>query len=95
VYSYISCAGKFQMQVLPQCGHAVHEDVPDKVAEVLATFMIRHKFAEPESNFERFVLSSHLLCAYSYLSTHFVCEQVCNTNLYKHLTQLQCILSTY
>lgn len=45
--------GKFQMQVLPQCGHAVHEDVPDKVAEVLATFMIRHKFAEPESNFER------------------------------------------
>jgi protein phosphatase methylesterase 1 len=45
------------MQVLPQCGHAVHEDVPDKVAEVLATFMIRHKFAEPESNFERFVCS--------------------------------------
>ncbi|KAK6641716.1 hypothetical protein RUM44_013431 [Polyplax serrata] len=31
--------GKFQMQVLPQCGHAVHEDVPDKVAEVLASFM--------------------------------------------------------
>ena len=26
--------GKFQMQVLPECGHAVHEDVPDKVAEV-------------------------------------------------------------
>ena len=24
--------GKFQMQVLPQCGHAVHEDVPDKVS---------------------------------------------------------------
>ncbi|PNF21074.1 Protein phosphatase methylesterase 1 [Cryptotermes secundus] len=45
--------GKFQMQVLPQCGHAVHEDVPDKVAEVLATFMVRHKFAEPESSFER------------------------------------------
>uniref|UniRef100_A0A2K5ZKB2 Protein phosphatase methylesterase 1 n=1 Tax=Mandrillus leucophaeus TaxID=9568 RepID=A0A2K5ZKB2_MANLE len=22
--------GKFQMQVLPQCGHAVHEDAPDK-----------------------------------------------------------------
>uniref|UniRef100_T1J5T7 protein phosphatase methylesterase-1 n=1 Tax=Strigamia maritima TaxID=126957 RepID=T1J5T7_STRMM len=37
--------GKFQMQVLPQCGHAVHEDVPEKVAEVLATFMVRHKFA--------------------------------------------------
>lgn len=25
--------GKFQMQVLPQCGHAVHEDVPDKVSK--------------------------------------------------------------
>uniref|UniRef100_A0A8C7WXH3 Protein phosphatase methylesterase 1 n=1 Tax=Oryzias sinensis TaxID=183150 RepID=A0A8C7WXH3_9TELE len=24
--------GKFQMQVLPQCGHAVHEDAPEKVS---------------------------------------------------------------
>ena len=32
--------GKFQMQVLPQAGHAVHEDVPDGMAEVLATFLI-------------------------------------------------------
>ncbi|KAK6172540.1 hypothetical protein SNE40_016174 [Patella caerulea] len=44
--------GKFQMQVLPQCGHAVHEDNPDKVAEVLATFMIRQKVAEPTANFQ-------------------------------------------
>ncbi|XP_063058654.1 protein phosphatase methylesterase 1 [Engraulis encrasicolus] len=36
--------GKFQMQVLPQCGHAVHEDAPDKVADALANFMVRHKF---------------------------------------------------
>lgn len=36
--------GKFQMQVLPQCGHAVHEDAPEKVADALATFMVRHKF---------------------------------------------------
>lgn len=27
----IVLTGKFQMQVLPQCGHAVHEDSPDKV----------------------------------------------------------------
>lgn len=29
----VSCVltGKFQMQVLPQCGHAVHEDAPEKV----------------------------------------------------------------
>lgn len=45
--------GKFQMQVLPACGHAVHEDVPDKVAEAVATFMVRHKFAEPASDFAR------------------------------------------
>ncbi|ESO89517.1 hypothetical protein LOTGIDRAFT_234330 [Lottia gigantea] len=44
--------GKFQMQVLPQCGHAVHEDVPDRVAEILATFMVRHKVAQATANFE-------------------------------------------
>lgn len=45
--------GKFQMQVLPQCGHAVHEDVPDKVADAVATFMVRNKFAEQISDFQR------------------------------------------
>ena len=34
--------GKFQMQILPQAGHAVHEDVPDRVAEVLASFLVRN-----------------------------------------------------
>ena len=53
IFSYF--LGKFQLQVLPQSGHAVQEDVPDKVAEALATFMVRHKFAEPESTFERYV----------------------------------------
>ncbi|XP_026284611.2 protein phosphatase methylesterase 1 [Frankliniella occidentalis] len=43
--------GKFQMQVLPQCGHAVHEDVPERVAEVVASFLVRHKLAEPTANF--------------------------------------------
>lgn len=51
--NYIFVPGKFQMQVLPACGHAVHEDVPDKVAEAIATFMVRHKFAEPASDFPR------------------------------------------
>lgn len=44
--------GKFQMQVLPQCGHAVHEDVPEKVAEVLASFLARNKFAQTLNNFQ-------------------------------------------
>uniref|UniRef100_A0A8B9JU20 Protein phosphatase methylesterase 1 n=1 Tax=Astyanax mexicanus TaxID=7994 RepID=A0A8B9JU20_ASTMX len=43
--------GKFQMQVLPQCGHAVHEDAPEKVADALATFMVRHKFTEYKESF--------------------------------------------
>lgn len=45
--------GKFQIQVVPACGHALQEDVPDKVAEAIATFMVRHKFAEPVSDFPR------------------------------------------
>jgi len=45
--------GKFQMQVLPQSGHAVHEDAPDKVAESVANFLVRNKFAEPTKDFER------------------------------------------
>jgi hypothetical protein len=36
--------GKFQMQVLPLCGHAVHEDSPEHVADALSNFMIRYKF---------------------------------------------------
>ncbi|XP_072315243.1 protein phosphatase methylesterase 1-like [Eucyclogobius newberryi] len=38
--------GKFMMQVLPPCGHAVQEDRPEKVAEAVASFLLRHKFAE-------------------------------------------------
>ncbi|XP_067088278.1 protein phosphatase methylesterase 1-like [Osmerus mordax] len=38
--------GKFMMQVLPHCGHAVHEDTPEKVADALASYLLRHKFAE-------------------------------------------------
>uniref|UniRef100_A0A2D4G0H5 protein phosphatase methylesterase-1 n=1 Tax=Micrurus corallinus TaxID=54390 RepID=A0A2D4G0H5_MICCO len=44
--------GKFQIQVLPQCGHAVHEDAPEKVAEAVATFLIRHRFTEPIGGFQ-------------------------------------------
>uniref|UniRef100_H2LZ61 Protein phosphatase methylesterase 1 n=1 Tax=Oryzias latipes TaxID=8090 RepID=H2LZ61_ORYLA len=47
--------GKFQMQVLPQCGHAVHEDAPEKVADALATFMVRHKFTEFKAGYMWYV----------------------------------------
>ena len=43
--------GKFQMQVMPQAGHAIHEDVPDKMAEAMATFLVRNKFAKSKESF--------------------------------------------
>ena len=43
--------GAFQMQVLPQAGHAVHEDLPEKVADILSTFLVRNKFAQPIGDF--------------------------------------------
>ena len=43
--------GKFQLQVLTACGHSVQEDAPEKVAEAVATFLVRHKYAEPTADF--------------------------------------------
>lgn len=45
--------GKFQMQVLARCGHAVHEDRPYEVAEVIASFLLRNKMAEAANDFVR------------------------------------------
>lgn len=45
--------GKFQMQVLARCGHAVHEDRPHEVAEVIGSFMLRNEFAEAAGDFVR------------------------------------------
>lgn len=36
--------GKFMMKVLPKCGHAVHEDVPEQVASAIGDFLVRNKF---------------------------------------------------
>jgi protein phosphatase methylesterase 1 len=38
--------GKFQMQVLGQCGHSVHEDSPMHVADAISNFMLRNKFTK-------------------------------------------------
>ncbi|XP_047739970.1 probable protein phosphatase methylesterase 1 [Hyalella azteca] len=45
--------GKFQMQVVGRCGHAVHEDAPDEVAAALIAFLTRHRVLQPK-NPERF-----------------------------------------
>lgn len=45
--------GKFQMQVLARCGHAVHEDRPHEVAEVVGSYLLRNKFAEAANEFVR------------------------------------------
>lgn len=39
--------GKFQMKVLTRCGHAVHEDSPEEVARVVASFLLRHRLTVP------------------------------------------------
>lgn len=33
--------GKFQNTILPKTGHAIQEDAPDKLADVIAKFAIR------------------------------------------------------
>lgn len=43
--------GKFSVQVLAKVGHAVHEDDPSHVAEIVATFLVRNKFTQPLTNF--------------------------------------------
>lgn len=43
--------GKFQLAVLARTGHAVHEDQPHQVAETLASYLIRNKFAESKADF--------------------------------------------
>ncbi|KAL4442685.1 hypothetical protein ABPG77_006679 [Micractinium sp. CCAP 211/92] len=39
--------GKFQPVLLPQAGHAVHEDEPERVADAIATFIRRFRIGEP------------------------------------------------
>lgn len=43
--------GRFQMQVLSRCGHAIHEDRPHEVAEVLSSYLIRNRCAEAAGDF--------------------------------------------
>jgi len=37
------------MLVLPQVGHAIQEDSPDKVAEAIANFLVRNRMAESKA----------------------------------------------
>lgn len=39
--------GRFQLQVMPQAGHAIHEDEPLKAAEHLLAFLKRFRIGEP------------------------------------------------
>ncbi|CAG9769117.1 unnamed protein product [Ceutorhynchus assimilis] len=43
--------GKFQLQVLAKCGHAVQEDQPHHVAEILSIYLVKQKCAEAKSGF--------------------------------------------
>lgn len=52
LFTYVSVfVGKFQFQVLQKSGHAIHEDQPHKVADIIAGFLVKQKIATPLSNF--------------------------------------------
>ena len=40
--------GKFQLVLLPQAGHAVHEDQSERTADVIAKFMQRFRIGQPK-----------------------------------------------
>ena len=44
--------GKFQMHVISNVGHAVHEDSPEDVAESISSFLVRHKLVEAKKYFQ-------------------------------------------
>ncbi|VEN42909.1 unnamed protein product [Callosobruchus maculatus] len=43
--------GKFQLQVLQKSGHAIHEDQPHNVAELLSAYLVKQKIALPKDGF--------------------------------------------
>jgi len=43
--------GKFQFQVLPKSGHAIHEDQPDHVADIISSFLVRQKLTSARTGF--------------------------------------------
>ncbi len=43
--------GKFQMIVLPKVGHAVQEDSPDRLADTIVAFAVRHGFCAAKGDF--------------------------------------------
>lgn len=36
------------MQVMAKSGHAIHEDQPQNVAEILAGFLVKQRIAQPK-----------------------------------------------
>ncbi|KAL3267881.1 hypothetical protein HHI36_007021 [Cryptolaemus montrouzieri] len=44
--------GKFQFQVLAKSGHAIHEDQPHRVAEIISVYLVKHKLANPKEGYE-------------------------------------------
>ncbi|XP_022901193.1 protein phosphatase methylesterase 1 [Onthophagus taurus] len=43
--------GKFQLQVLAKSGHAIHEDQPGNVADIVAGFLVKQKLAVAKEGF--------------------------------------------
>lgn len=39
------------MQVLSRSGHAIHEDNPTQVADIIAGFLVKQKLADPKEDY--------------------------------------------
>lgn len=43
--------GKFQMQVLSKSGHAIHEDQPQQVCDIISGYLVKQKLATPRDGY--------------------------------------------
>lgn len=47
----ICTVGKFQLQVLAKSGHAIHEDQPHRVADIIAGFLVKQTLTTAKNDF--------------------------------------------
>ena len=64
------------MVVLPKSGHAVQEDQPVKVAEALATFMVRNKIVQAVATFAPYVSESKRVHLKKKLASNGIYKQI-------------------
>lgn len=49
--THLFVSGKFQLQVLSKSGHAIHEDQPQHVSEIISGYLVKQRLANVKSGF--------------------------------------------